>query len=151
MALLLIASTLAGCGATAQQRLTVTVQDAASGAPTPEALVRVTTRNPQHAFRVSDYTRWLGGGPAADAPGVRTGADGQALVLAPLDRPFVVQFLLPGLVPETVFLRENGAGTAEFQPTGWIDLPPAPASPRWRVRIESASAPAPPASAAPPG
>lgn len=143
---------LGGCGATDQQALIVTIEPLAGASTSPEPSaqgipVSVTTLNPQHALRVSDYTRWIGGGPAADGPAVLTDASGKARVLAPLDRPFLVQVLLPGLQPETVYLRENGADENDFVTTDWITLPvgieaDARGVPvrRWRVRVSDADA-----------
>jgi hypothetical protein len=85
--------------------------------------VKVTTLNPQHVFRVSDYMRWIAGGPEEDEPVALTGADGTLVVRAPTDRPFMLNLMLPGAIPESLAFREIGVDGGGFAATGWIGVP----------------------------
>lgn len=97
--------------------------------------VKVTTLNPQHVFRVGDYTRWLGGGPEDDQPPAVTGPEGTLVILAPTDRPFMLNLMLPGAVPESLPFRETGVDGGTFAPTGWIGLPVGVTPAQYFVRV----------------
>jgi len=136
IALLFAASvlTLGGCLAPTRDAI-VDVRDAATDAPAPGVAVKVTTLNPQHVLRVSDYTRWLAGGPEDDEPIARTGDDGSRAVRIPTDRPFMLNLLLPGAIPESLHFREIGDPDAPFPASDWITVPVGVDQPRYAVRI----------------
>lgn len=127
--------TLSGCLAPTRDAI-VEVRDAATDAPAPGVAVKVTTLNPQHVFRVSDYTRWLAGGPEDDEPMARTGDDGSRAVRIPTDRPFMLNLLLPGAIPESLHFREVGDPGGPFPPSDWIAVPVGVEPARYAVRIK---------------